>query len=73
MRVFGHKLIFPYGNFLGWGCGKVNIVITVSDLSLSMVKDICGILGVIFMAYGLYSILHTYRVRRAYNERKSLA
>ena len=52
---------------------KVNIAITVSDLSLSMVKDLCGILGVIFMAYGLYSILHTYHGRRHYNEQKSLA
>ena len=54
---------------------KVNIVITFSDLSLELqlIKDLCGVLGVIFMAYGLYCGLHAYRARRTYNARKTLA
>jgi len=52
---------------------KVDIVITFSELSLPMVKDLCGVLGVIFMAYGFYCILHTYHGRRHYNAEKSLA
>jgi len=73
MRVFGHKLIFPYGNFLDRGYGKVNIAITVSEIPLQMVKDLCGVLGIIFMVYGLYCGLHAYLVRRTYNAEKSLA
>jgi hypothetical protein len=56
-----------------WGSGKVDIVITFSELSLSMGKDLCGVLGVVFMAYGFYSILHTYRSRPTIMRRKSLA
>ena len=68
----GITLSFPTETSL-LGMWKVNIVVTFSELSLSMVKDLCGILGVIFMAYGLYSILHTYHGRRHYNEQKTLA
>ena len=51
---------------------KVDIVVTFSDLSLELqvIKDLCGVLGVIFMAYGLYSIFHTYRSRPTIMRRK---
>ena len=52
---------------------KVNIVIPFSEIPLQVIKDLCGVLGVIFMAYGFYCGLHAYLVRRTYNARKSLA
>jgi len=68
---FPTETLLAHGDVLRVGMWKVDIVVTFSDLSLPMVKNLCGVLGVIFMAYGFYSLLHAYRSRPTIMLRKA--